>query len=258
MTIRNALILSLLLAACQTSQAWAGFTVNAYSAQATVVGGEGVYQKENAGTKVHEAPDVRKKSASVSSGSNSSETVIRWTLLGDSANLKVSFSHVLGSAELVGGAYSIFEVQFQVSTPSILTASGFFYSDGTSTAQNMETTLISSLNDWSLETPAIFNSTEVSHGASAPFILGDQESYYIEPLDLDSSLTDSKYIWIGSIFTLPQDFDSPTPISGSISGELLLTIRPVPEAASFIIWSVSLAMMCAINGRHRSKARVIN
>ncbi len=256
MTIRSVFILGLLLVSCQTSRSLAAFTITEYSAEARVVEpGNGGEVSDSIGSPTDPSGST---AYSASTENNSSTTTVLWSISGDSANLNVDISHVRGSEVEGSTAFSTFVVKFQVSVPSYFIASGFYHLIDPSAAENTVTVLSSSLHNGVGDT--IFNSRQISNEEPASFDLGGSagninnivpESLegYLEPVGLDHW-----YEWIGIVSTLAQQTDSPVLAGGS----LLLTITPVPEAASFIVWSISLAMICAVGGRHRSKARVIN
>ncbi len=184
------------------------------------------------------------------SGIYSSTTATQWSLYGDSADLIVTLSHVRGGDE-GGAAYSQFDVRFTSSVPAYFTASGSYLNS------NDHTLLSSNLHDGNTN-QVVFNSSQESFAAPASFVLGGLDGNYLtnttfEGVGLTGYLeANHLYEWQGIAFTQSLDFDSPLSVQGGLS----LSIRPVPEVSTFIVWTLSVLTAGVACRRYRSTASV--
>ena len=163
-------------------------------------------------------------------GGYSSTTSTVYSTSGDTASFTAAVAHVR-QGDFSGEAYSQIQVDFVPANGGTYTAAGVYLNSS-------GYTLLSSYLFDSNTSSYLYNSSQESLGGPASFTLGGTSGNYNN--NFTGSLTGSlvpgdSYTWAATIFTVGfPDADAGASPEGSVS----LSIAPVPENSSAVVWSL--------------------
>lgn len=182
--------------------------------------------------------------ATVISGDYSSTSEIFLSTVGDSTIMSASFDQ---ARQGVMGSLSIgfISVDFTPDVDVHYTAAGTYSNSAGRTY--LEGTL------FEIDTALRYRSIQISHGIPDAFTLGGSVGNYDN--DFDGSLTGKllaghHYTWYAQVHTWAYDEDDE---GATADGSVSLTLSPVPEFSSLIVWSLLAVSIGGFGWRHRPK-----